>query len=71
MKHILSVILRIFLFLLLAAVLELNHNTIIGWILFLGLSGLWIFLTERYHHGFLLFLVYSSSTVAGGLDEIS
>jgi len=58
MKHILSVILCIFLFLLLAAVLELNHNTIIGWILFLILSGLWIFLTERYHHGFLLFLGY-------------
>ena len=58
MKQVLSVILRIILFLLLTGVLELNRNTVFGWVLFLILTGAWVFLTARLHHGFLLTLTY-------------
>ncbi|MBQ2582839.1 MAG: carboxylesterase family protein [Erysipelotrichaceae bacterium] len=58
MKNVLTVILRILLIVLFAAVLELNHNTFLGWILFLFLTGAWLWLILKKGHGFLFSLAY-------------
>ncbi|MBQ6560469.1 MAG: carboxylesterase family protein, partial [Erysipelotrichaceae bacterium] len=56
----LLIILRFLLVLLMSCFLELNHNTLFGWLLFAGMTGLYLYLRMAGNtgHAFLLLMAY-------------